>query len=127
MSDKSVSCADFSSIQGHAEIPSSFPSSFLSDPEQGKVVERAAAEQLQQFLNNTAGLDPFQSGFRRGHGTETVLVAITDQLRCQMDQGGSALLVLLDLTAAFDTEVSTERWISSLSAFIPLMSYFGNL
>uniref|UniRef100_A0A803TWG8 Reverse transcriptase domain-containing protein n=1 Tax=Anolis carolinensis TaxID=28377 RepID=A0A803TWG8_ANOCA len=69
----------------------------------GKMIERAVLGQLQQFLDDTAGLDPFQSGFRPGHGTETVLVAITDELRRQSDSGGSALLVLLDLTAAFDT------------------------
>uniref|UniRef100_A0A803TEE6 Reverse transcriptase domain-containing protein n=1 Tax=Anolis carolinensis TaxID=28377 RepID=A0A803TEE6_ANOCA len=82
-------------------VPASYrPVSNL--PFLGKLVERAAVEQLQQFLNDTARLDPFQSGFRRGHRTETVLVTITDQLRCQRDQGGSALLMLLDLTAAFD-------------------------
>uniref|UniRef100_A0A803TDE0 Reverse transcriptase domain-containing protein n=1 Tax=Anolis carolinensis TaxID=28377 RepID=A0A803TDE0_ANOCA len=69
----------------------------------GKMIERAVLGQLQQFLDDTAGLDPFQSGFRPGHGTETVLVAITDELRRHSDSGGSALLVLLDLTAAFDT------------------------
>uniref|UniRef100_A0A803TLI7 Reverse transcriptase domain-containing protein n=1 Tax=Anolis carolinensis TaxID=28377 RepID=A0A803TLI7_ANOCA len=69
----------------------------------GKMIERAVLGQLQQFLEDTAGLDPFQSGFRPGHGTETVLVAITDELRHQSDSGGSALLVLLDLTAVFDT------------------------
>uniref|UniRef100_A0A803U0W5 Reverse transcriptase domain-containing protein n=1 Tax=Anolis carolinensis TaxID=28377 RepID=A0A803U0W5_ANOCA len=69
----------------------------------GKMIERALLGQLQQFLDDTAGLDPFQSGFRPGHGTEAVLVAITDELRRQSDSGGSALLVLLDITAAFDT------------------------
>ncbi|XP_015284428.1 PREDICTED: 26S proteasome non-ATPase regulatory subunit 11 [Gekko japonicus] len=34
---------------------------------------------------------------------ETVLVALTDDLRRQLDRGGSALLLLLDVTAAFDT------------------------
>uniref|UniRef100_A0A803SYC6 Reverse transcriptase domain-containing protein n=1 Tax=Anolis carolinensis TaxID=28377 RepID=A0A803SYC6_ANOCA len=83
-------------------VPSSYrPVSNLSFL--GKVIERAVAVQLQQFLDDTTGLDPFQSGFRAGHGTETVLVSITDHLRCQLDQGGSVLLVLLDLTAAFDT------------------------
>ena len=58
--------------------------------------------QLQEFLEETLALDPFQSGFCAGHGAETALVALTDNLRCQLDLGGSALLILLDLTAAFD-------------------------
>uniref|UniRef100_A0A670JAY7 Reverse transcriptase domain-containing protein n=1 Tax=Podarcis muralis TaxID=64176 RepID=A0A670JAY7_PODMU len=68
----------------------------------GKVIERAAAEQLGRFLDETSALDPFQSGFRAGHGTETALVALTDDLRRQLDRGGSGLLILLDLSAAFD-------------------------
>uniref|UniRef100_A0A670I2H7 Reverse transcriptase domain-containing protein n=1 Tax=Podarcis muralis TaxID=64176 RepID=A0A670I2H7_PODMU len=68
----------------------------------GKVIERAVAEQLGRFLDETSALDPFQSGFRAGHGTETALVALTDDLRRQLDRGGSGLLILLDLSAAFD-------------------------
>ena len=58
--------------------------------------------QLQVFLEETSALDPFQSGFHSGHGVETALVALTDDLHCQFDLGGLALLILLDLTAAFD-------------------------
>ena len=66
------------------------------------MIEWAIAGQLQEFLEETSALDPFQSSFRPGHGVETALVALTDDLRCQLDLGGSALLILLDLTAAFD-------------------------
>ena len=68
----------------------------------GKVIERAVVGQLQEFLEETSALDPFQSGFRAGHGVETALVTLTDDLRRQLDLGGLALLILLDLTAAFD-------------------------
>ena len=68
----------------------------------GKVIERAVEGQLQGFLEETSALDPFQSGFRASHGVEMALVALTDDLRRQLDLGGSALLILLDLTAAFD-------------------------
>ena len=67
------------------------------------MVEWATADQLQAFLEVTSALDPFQSGFRPGHRVETALVALMDDLRRHLDQGGSALLILLDLFAAFDT------------------------
>ena len=67
------------------------------------MIERAIANQLQAFLEETSTLDPFQSGFRPGYGVETALLALTDDLRRHLDQGGSALLILLDLSAAFDT------------------------
>ena len=69
----------------------------------GKVIERAAANQLQSFLEDTLALAPFKSSFRPGHGVETALVTLLDDIRRHLDISGSALLVLLDLTTAFDT------------------------
>ncbi|XP_061469317.1 uncharacterized protein LOC133378496 isoform X1 [Rhineura floridana] len=67
-----------------------------------KIIERVVASQLQSFLELTDYYDSFQSGFRPGNGTETVLVALVDDLRKELDRGRMSLLVLLDLSAAFD-------------------------
>ncbi|KAF7250622.1 hypothetical protein EYD10_03728 [Varanus komodoensis] len=68
----------------------------------GKVLERVVG-QLQALLDETDYLDPFQSGFRPGYGTESALVALYDDLCREKDRGSASLLVLLDLSAAFDT------------------------
>ncbi|KAF7254198.1 hypothetical protein EYD10_01049 [Varanus komodoensis] len=69
----------------------------------GKVLERVVVGQLQTLLDETDYLDPFQSGFRPGYGTESALVALYDDLCREKDRGSASLLVLLDLSAAFDT------------------------
>uniref|UniRef100_A0A803SYC2 Reverse transcriptase domain-containing protein n=1 Tax=Anolis carolinensis TaxID=28377 RepID=A0A803SYC2_ANOCA len=69
----------------------------------GKVLEWMVASQLQGFLEDTDFLDRSQSGFRPGFSTETALVALVDDLRRELDRGRVTLLVLLDISAAFDT------------------------
>ena len=66
-------------------------------------MEKVVVQQLQQHLDTHNLLDPFQSGFRPGHGTETALLKIWDEALEAADEGESCLLVLLDLSATFDT------------------------
>ena len=72
--------------------------SFLS-----KILERAVSAQLQKHLEVNNVSDNFQSAYRAGHSTETALVRVQNDLLCALDKGELAVLVLLDLSAAFDT------------------------
>ena len=44
-----------------------------------------------------------QSGYRRFHSTETSLIRLFNYIGCALDKGDNAVLLLLDLSSAFDT------------------------
>ena len=48
-------------------------------------------------------LEPYQSAYKPGHSTETALLYIHNFIASQLDEGRFVLLVLLDLSSAFDT------------------------
>ncbi len=68
-----------------------------------KTLERVVFNQVSAFLTQNNLLDSNQSGFRSGHSTETALLSVVEALRLARVASKSSLLILLDLSAAFDT------------------------
>ena len=68
-----------------------------------KIVEKVVAARLQKHLQDNQLYEPMQSAYRPAYSTETALVRVTNDLLCAVDKQQAVILVLLDLSAAFDT------------------------
>src|SRR5271156_2863337 len=68
-----------------------------------KLLERCVVKQLQEHLSKTSSYEPLQSPYRPYHSTETALLRVQNDILIGMDKQKVTLLVMLDLSAAFDT------------------------
>ena len=68
-----------------------------------KITERAMLDQLVPFLEEVGVVPRYQSAYRKPHSTETALCKIHDDLVSNTCHGKPSILVLLDLSAGFDT------------------------
>ena len=68
-----------------------------------KVPEKVVAKRLDQHISYNELADPMQSAYRVGHSTETALVKVQADITSMLDAGGMVVLIMLDLSAAFDT------------------------
>jgi len=68
-----------------------------------KILERIVVKQLLNHLDTSQLLPRLQSAYRSKHSTETDLVKVLSDILLAIDTGDLAALVLLDLSAAFDT------------------------
>ena len=77
-----------------------------------KVIERVVSRQLKSHLSANNLDNIFQSAYKSGHSTETILLKIKSDIHLNLSQNKPTVLTLLDLSAAFDTidhELLEER------------------
>ena len=69
----------------------------------GKLIERIVKSRLDEHLSSNNLNIKEQSGYKKNHSTETVLITIVNDLLVASDQNSATVVMLLDLSAAFDT------------------------
>ena len=89
---RTLDCEEFSNYRSITNI------AFLS-----KTIERAAAAQTLNYFTKINLLAKFQSAYRQFHSTETALLRVCNDNLQAIDEGQEVVLVLLDLSSAFDT------------------------
>ena len=68
-----------------------------------KLLERVLAGRLTDYMTENNLHEHLQSAYKPGHSTETALVKVQNDILTSIDQHGVVILVMLDLSAAFDT------------------------
>ena len=68
-----------------------------------KTLERVVWSRIRSFLDMNHLNDDYQSAYRSAHSTETALMRVQNDLLQAMDGGNISMLLLLDMSAAFDT------------------------
>jgi hypothetical protein len=71
-------------------------------PALSKVFEFILHSQINNYVNKNSMLYKYQSGFRKGHSTSTMLLEMTDNIYIEIDKKNATILLLLDFSKAFD-------------------------
>ena len=67
-----------------------------------KILEKVVLHKLLHFQANNLR-NPFQSAYHAGHSTESVVLCVVNDILSTLDNDNISVLLLLDLSAAFDT------------------------
>ena len=67
-----------------------------------KVIENVVSGRLNEHLIKNSMFDSLQSAYRDNNSTETALIKVQNDILSALDAGSSAILLMLDLSVAFD-------------------------
>ena len=68
-----------------------------------KTLERVVSKQLSSFLTTNNTLCTLKSAYIPNKSTETAITRVTTNILCDLNNTDGTILVLLDLSSAFDT------------------------
>lgn len=68
-----------------------------------KLIEGAVVVQMDENVSLSGNQEPLQSAYRCAHSTETALIKVREDILESLDRQEICCLILLDLSAAFDT------------------------
>ena len=68
-----------------------------------KILGRLFLSRFTAHVENSPNFNRFQSAHRKGFSTETAILRLLSDVRCAADEKCRSMVVLLDLSAAFDT------------------------
>jgi hypothetical protein len=86
----------------------------------GKLIEKVVQRRLDKHLTANGLHIPAQSAYKRNHSTETLLIRVVNDLLIASDQNKATVVLLLDLSAAFDT-VDHKKLLSILAVEIGIV------
>ena len=69
----------------------------------GKIIEKLACRQIVQYTNSTGQMEYCQSAYQENFSTEMVLLKVKTDILDAIDKKEVMCLVMLELSAAFDT------------------------
>ena len=90
-----------------------------------KLTERVVLKRLSNHMHHNNLNIPNQHGYKKNHSTETVLLKLIKDICINFDKSNATVLLLLDLSAAFDT-VSVDILLNILSVEIGVRSTVYN-
>ena len=92
-------------IKDNDEDPEDFKNyrPISNTPFLSKLLEKAALSQLNDYLEKNNLHSVYQSGYKKHHSCETALLKITNDMMNSIHNNDMVALILLDLSAAFDT------------------------
>ena len=101
-------------------------------PVLSKVYEKVILHQLSEYIEKTAVYNATQSGFRKGHSAQTLLLKFRDDIQKAINKNEITMSVLIDYSKAFDTiehETLIKKLVSlnfSNSSIKIILSYLTN-